>query len=353
MPQADSQEPEDRVEAGTSAAPQRRPPTSVDVARLAGVSQATVSYVLNELPNSRVSDETRARVLAAADELGYTTHAMARSLRSGQSDIILLPQFSLPTGPMVTQFYEGLAARLGARGYKFIMHLDPAARGIEAARVWASLRPIGVLVEAARVSRRSIELLRLAGTRAVMVMAEAPSQLAPTLVNNDSDIGACAAEYLIAKGHQRLAVLVPRDVGLLGLGLERFKGVERVARVHGISVERIDIGYDASDAARVAARWAQAAHPTGVFAYNDDYAMLLMRALLGAGVAIPHEIAVVGADDLPFGALLNPPLTSVHKADMAGIDEAADAFHALIQGTRSDIPPIQLLQPRIVIRDSA
>jgi len=352
-----SHEKRDKPELGARAelpaTPKRRPPTSVDVARQAGVSQATVSYVLNDMPNSRVSDETRARVLAAADELGYTAHAMARSLRAGHSDIILFPQLSLPTGPMITRFYEGLATRLGALGYTFITHLDPTARGVEAARVWASLRPVGVLVEAARVSRRSIELLQIAGTRAVMVMAEAPSRLAPTLVNNDSDVGACAGEHLVANGHQRLAVLVPREAGVLRLGLERLKGVERVARTHGIPVERVDLAYDEAQAARLAAHWKQAPHPTGVFAYNDDYAMLLMRALLDADFAIPRDIALVGADNLPFGTLLRPRLTSVHKEDMAGIDAAAETFHALIQGTRTDVPPIQLLRPRIVIRESA
>ena len=94
----------------------QRPPTSSDVARRAGVSRATVSYVLNDLIDSRISAETRARVLAAADELGYTTHALARSLRAGHSTIILAPQNTLPTGPMVTAFYEGLATRFSALG---------------------------------------------------------------------------------------------------------------------------------------------------------------------------------------------------------------------------------------------
>ncbi|HEX5691137.1 MAG TPA: LacI family DNA-binding transcriptional regulator, partial [Roseiflexaceae bacterium] len=188
-----------------------RSPTSADVARRAGVSRATVSYVLNDVPDSRVSDETRARVQAAADELGYTTHALARSLRAGHSDIILAPQTALPSGPMVTRFYEGLAERLGALGYTFVMHLDPTTRGLEAARIWASLRPAGLLVEAERVSSRSLELMRTAGTRAIVLLSETPSPLAPTLVNNDADLGACAAEYLLDRGHRRLGAVVPRE----------------------------------------------------------------------------------------------------------------------------------------------
>jgi DNA-binding LacI/PurR family transcriptional regulator len=81
--------------------------------------------------------------------------------------------------------------------------------------------------------------------------------------------------------------------------------------------------------------------------------MLVMQALLDAGFAIPNDIALVGADDLPIGMLLRPRLTSVHKEDGAGIDAAAAAFHALIQGTSMDVPSIQLLQPRIVVRESA
>jgi DNA-binding LacI/PurR family transcriptional regulator len=331
----------------------RRPPTSVDVARQAGVSQATVSYVLNDLPDSRVSAETRARVLTAADELGYTAHAMARSLRAGHSNIILLPQHTIPTGPMMIGFYEQLAARLGRLGYATILHLDATARGVEAARSWASLRPAGLLVEAHRVSRRSIELLRIAGTRAILVMGETTSRLAPTLVNNDSDVGACAAEHLVATGHRQLAILVPREAELQRLAIERLKGFERVARAHDIPVEQVDLAHDEVEAAQLAARWKRASHPTGFFAYNDEYAMLVMQALHDAGFAIPNDIALVGADDLRLCMLLRPRLTSVHKEDGAGIDAAAAAFHALIQGTSMDVPSIRLLQPRIVVRESA
>jgi DNA-binding LacI/PurR family transcriptional regulator len=353
MSHSDRDTPESEPSADRQATTTGRSPTSADVARRAGVSRATVSYVLNDLPDSRISEETRARVRAAADELGYTTHALARSLRAGHSDIILLPQIALPTGPMVSQFYEALAERLGALGYTFIVHLDPTTRGVEAARVWASLRPAGLLVEAERVSRRSIELMRIAGTRAIMVLGEAPSRLAPTLVNNDSDIGACAVEYLIAGGHRRLAVVVPRETALLRLGIERLNGGERAARAHKLSVERVDLAFDKAEAVDLAACWKCAPHPTGVFTYNDEYGMLVMRVLLDAGFAIPGDIALVGADDLPLCTMLQPQLTSINKGSAAAIDVVAQTFHALIQGSMSEATTIQLLQPHIVVRESA
>ncbi len=309
--------------------------------------------MLNNTAGGRVSEETQARVRAAADALGYTAHAMARSLRSGTSTIILFPQMALPTGPMITRFYEGLAARLGALGYTFIYHVDAKAQGLEAARLWASLRPVGLLVEAGRVSPEAIALLHTAGTRAIIVLSESPSDLAPTLLNNDSDIGACAAEYLLGAGYRQLAAVVPREGSIQRLGLERLSGMERVAQSRGISVERVDMAFDEADAAQLAARWKLGPCPRAVFAYNDEYAMLLMRALLDTGLAIPQDIAIVGADNLPLGTLLRPRLTSVHKGDVAGIDVTAETFHTLIQGAQIDIPPIRLLQPEIVVRESA
>jgi DNA-binding LacI/PurR family transcriptional regulator len=334
-------------------ATQPRSPTSADVARRAGVSRATVSYVLNNVPDSRVSAETRARVQAAADELGYTTHALARSLRAGYSDIILAPQMMLPSGPMVNRFYEGVAASLGAMGYTFVLHLDPTARGIEAARIWASLRPAGLLVEAERISDRSLDLMRTAGTHAIVLLSEAPSSLAPTLVNNDADIGACAAEYLLDRGYRRLGAIVPREVELLKLGNERLRGMLRVASARGVPVERIDLAHDEAEAARLAAYWKAGKRPSAIFTYNDEYGMLLQRALLDAGFALPRDIAMVGADNLPVCALLRPRLTSVDKDSAAGVDAAAELMHALVQGQPIETPTIQLLRPRIVKRESA
>src|SRR5689334_13825449 len=99
-----------------------RPPTSLDVAKLAGVSQATVSYVLNDRPNSRVGDATRAKVLAAADELGYVAHASARALRTGNSGLVLLPMSDIPIGPLASKFFDDLDHELTTRGFTMVTY---------------------------------------------------------------------------------------------------------------------------------------------------------------------------------------------------------------------------------------
>jgi DNA-binding LacI/PurR family transcriptional regulator len=131
------------------------------------------------------------------------------------------------------------------------------------------------------------------------------------------------------------------------------EAVERIGFAHGAPVDRIDLAFDKAEAAQLAAAWKQGAYPTGIFTYNDEYGMLLLRALLDAGFAIPDEIALVGADNLPLGTLLQPQLTSVDPGLTAGIDSLAEAIHLLIQGQPADVPPIKLVHPTIVIRESA
>src|SRR3954449_3693311 len=112
--------------------------TSADVARLAGVSRATVSYVLNDTPRQSISADTRTRVLDAAAQLGYAPSAAARALRSGRSDIVLCLLPDWPIGPTVGLFLEHLSAALAAEGLTFVAH--PRARVSRPVReVWRSI----------------------------------------------------------------------------------------------------------------------------------------------------------------------------------------------------------------------
>ena len=330
-----------------------RPPTSGDVARRAGVSRATVSYVLNEVPDSRISAKTMARVREAARELGYVPHAMARSLRVGRSNLVLVPRPAIPSGPLLDSFQKNLEDRLQELGYTVILHGDRSARGVAGARLWASLRPVGVIIHTERLTRRAVEVLRRSGTTAILGLGWSPSDLVPTLVLDQVAVDGCAAEYLTARGHRRLAVVMPREPKLLDLGLMRLAGVRKMAEAKNIEVERVDLAFDPEVAAPVAARWARGPRPSAVFTYNDEYGMLLMRALLDAGVRVPADVALVGADDLPLCDLLRPRLTSVHVDAGPSARSVAETLHALIQVGRQRLAPARLMQPRVVVRESA
>jgi len=330
-----------------------RPPTSDDVARRAGVSRATVSYVLNGVPASRISPLTAARVREAAGALGYVPHAMARSLRAGRSELVLVPRMTSPPGPMLDSFQEALEGRLAELGYTVVIHGDRRIRGVAGARVWASLRPAGVVVETKRLTQQAVEVLRSAGVTAILGLGWSASRLVPTLVNDHAGVGGCAAEHLVAVGRRRLAAVVPRDPQLVDLGVERLAGFRAAAAAHGIDVERVNLAFDQSDAALVAGRWARGERPDGVFAYNDEYGMLLLRAALDAGLRVPEDVAVVGADDLPLCDLVRPRLTSVHMEAVSSARSVADTLHGMIRDPRTRLPAMRLLQPRIVVRESA
>ena len=121
------------------------------------------------------------------------------------------------------------------------------------------------------------------------------------------------------------------------LGLQRLQGVEEVGRpACGLQIERVDLSYDFAEAQRLVERWRQGPRPTAVFTYNDDYGILLMRALQDAGFRIPDQIALIGCDDLPICNLLRPRLTSIRTGPARYSGKVlADFLDGLIRGTVS------------------
>jgi DNA-binding LacI/PurR family transcriptional regulator len=328
--------------------------TSSDVARRARVSRATVSYVLNGKVDSRISAGTRARVQAAAADLGYTPHAMARTLRTGRSNLILLPQPPYPPGALLDAFMELVQARLRELGYLVVLHGDRAGLDVDAARLWASMRPVGAIIWSEHVSAEAVEVMRRAGTRAFLGVGMRASPLVPSLLTQVGDgVGACAAAHLAERGYADLGVVVPREPGLVQLGLARLAGVERIASQRGLRVRRFDLAYTEDAAADLASGWRRGAAPRAVFTYNDEYAMLLMRALHDAELRIPDQIALVGADDLPLCRLLRPRLSSVALDIQASAQAIANRLHASVLAEAPiDAGPITIDEPRIVVRES-
>ncbi|WP_310728046.1 LacI family DNA-binding transcriptional regulator [Streptomyces sp. N2A] len=321
--------------AGPRATP--TPPTSAAVARLAGVSRATVSYVLNGQAEGRVGARTQARVRAAAEELGYVPHAAARTLRAGRGSIVLLavPADTVPAfGPLFTRFLAGFQTALHGLGYTGVLHGAPAASPMAAARAWAELRPAAVLaLHGPPLDAPAVELLHRAGTAAVLTHGPSAPPGAHALLLDQREAGRRAGEHLLAGGRRRIGVVRPADPGLAELAGPRLAGVrEAAADRPGAEVHPLDLELTEESAARLAADWSGPGLD-GVFAYNDEYAMLLMRALQDAGHTIgtgPDEIGVVGADDLLLARLLRPRLTSV-RAEITPPDRIAALVAALIR----------------------
>lgn len=299
----------------------RSAPTSADVARLAGVSRATVSYVLNNTSSVRISDATRRRVHEAAKELGYVPHAAARSLRAGHSRIVLMPAPAIPAGPLYSRFLNELQWALGSLDYTVVQYGTVGAQGDDAARAWAELRPVAVLVPGTGLGPEGVAVLKRAGARAVLTLGSEAVEGAHALLLDQEGVGHAAATHLYARGRRRIGVVVPEEAGLESFSRPRLEGARRALRGTDATVTALPLAYEEEPAARLAARW-RGLGLDSVFAYNDEYAMLLMCALQDEGVRVPEETALVGADDLMLGRLLRPRLSTVHIELPSGRDLA-------------------------------
>jgi DNA-binding LacI/PurR family transcriptional regulator len=329
----------------------KRPPTSADIARRVGISRAAVSYALNNSPG--VSQETRSRVHAAAEELGYTRHALASSLRAGRSPFILMPTNSTEITPISTEFKFLIALQLTKRGYTPISHLDRTIGGVQAAQLWAELRPLAVIIEAERLTSRSLDILRRAGTDVVIGLTRSrrPNVDVPTLLSDQRAVGACAARYIVGKGHREIAIVMPRDPNQGTTARERLHGFRQVCGPRAVTVEPMDLGFDQREA-QLLARSLMRRSPSAVYAFSDEYALLIMRALQDEGVRVPQDIAVVGCDDQPMCTFLNPRLTSIRLDVAKAAVDVAEMADAMIRGCSVEKRTVLHLNPTVVERES-
>ncbi|MFI0960090.1 LacI family DNA-binding transcriptional regulator [Streptomyces sp. NPDC021080] len=333
-------------------APVRRPvPTSADVARLAGVSRATVSYVLNNASAVRISEPTRRRVREAAEELGYVPHAAARSLRAGHSRMVLMPAPAVPVGPLYHRFFAELQSALGRLDYTVVQYGSVGLCGDEAARAWAELRPAAVLVPGSGLGAQGVAVLKRAGARAVVTLGPERVEGAHALLMNHDRVGHCAGVHLLSRGRRRIGVVMPEESGLEIFSRPRLDGVRRALSGTDATVTELPLAYEEEAAARLAARW-PALGLDAVFGYNDEYAMLLMRALQDEGVAVPDETAVVGADDLMLGRLLRPRLSTVHL-DLPSGRDLAELVDRVVREPGAGPETHEVLGARVVHRESS
>ncbi|QEV21568.1 LacI family DNA-binding transcriptional regulator [Streptomyces alboniger] len=292
----------------------RSVPTSADVARLAGVSRATVSYVLNNAGTVRISEPTRRRVHEAARELGYVPHAAARSLRAGHSRMVLMPTSEIPMGPLFSRFFNELQWALSRLDYTVVQYASLGMTGEDAARAWAELRPVAVLApDTSALGPHGVTVLKRSGAKAVFTLGPQRVEGAHALLMDGRRVGEAAARHLLARGRRRIGAVVPEEPGLDLFSRPRVEGLRAAvadAHIAGASVTELPLAYEEGSAAGLAARW-RSLGLEGVFAYNDEYAMLLMRALQDEGIAVPEEAAVIGSDDLMLGRLLRPRLSTV------------------------------------------
>jgi len=283
--------------------------TIQDVARQAGVSNQTVSRVINGKPD--VAPETRDRIQQIIDRLGYRPSSVARSLVSQRTRTLTLIASSLDEDFYV-QVMAGAEQEARRHGYVFLLSIvEPEARHDSGEwRVVSERQVDGVFVASPELSHRAyIDWLIEQGTPVVAV-AHPPQAGLITLNVDNVEGGYVATRYLVSRGHRRIGTIPGVDNG-------RTAGYKRALEEAGLAfepdlVQGGDWSYRSGfDAMQRLLRIAP--DLTAVFAQNDQMAIGAMHALCDAGRRVPDDVAVVGFDDIPAAAFACPPLTTIRQ----------------------------------------
>ncbi|MEU4160832.1 LacI family DNA-binding transcriptional regulator [Actinoplanes sp. NPDC026670] len=300
---------------------------SSEVAKLAGVSQKTVSRVFNDEPY--VSDEIRQRVISAARELGYRRNNAARQLTSGRSH-------RLGVVSLGTALYGPASLLVGieraARALGYALSVVNTAEGDADGIVGAVETLLNQGVDGIVLSE-PIDLgpIRLVSDVPVLSLGQLPGVTAPLVITAGStaDVPArMATEYLLGLGHRTVHHVAGPQRWYSAR--ERAAGWRTTLLNAGITPpEMVEGDWTAASGHAAGQRLAADPSVTAVFAGNDDMAIGVIRAMARAGRTVPADISVIGFDDIPVAAYVNPPLTTISQS----FDSlAATALAALVRG---------------------
>lgn len=332
--------------AGGAAVP--RQASLADVAGLAGVSHMTVSRVVNE--TGPVRAETRARVLAAIQELDYRPNSAARTLATGRSGTLgVVALDSTLYGPASTLYGIENAAR--EAGYAItISSVSRPRRSSIADAVENLLRQAveGIVVIAPHVSAgQALEH----APHDVPLVAVGGGENAPVpVISVDQYDGACrATEHLLSLGHKTVWHVAGPSDWLEARDRER--GWRETLERHDIPVPEVIRGDWSSRSGYEAGRTLAAERGlSAVFLANDHMALGLLRAFTEAGIAVPKDAHVVGFDDVPESAYFSPPLTTVRQDFIEVGRRTFDLLTARMEGGEQRVR--HLVTPELLVRAS-
>ena len=323
------------------------PATIYDVARLAGVSIATVSRVLRR--SAPVQDETRLRVEHAVDELGFVPSRLGVSLaeRRHAANGVVFPDLSGPYFAEVVLGYEEVTSRLGRS--VLILSTREQADPEATVRELAS-RVDGLALFDATVGEDVVRSI-VAGGLPVVLLARHDVEGADAVATGNTATAERLAEHLLGHGHRRLAFL--GDPGHSFDVSERWAGVCAVLARHGLPAAEPVLCASDEDSARAAATALLASpdRPDAVVCGNDERALATLLAAEALGLSVPGDVAVTGWDDIMAARHARPALTTVRQPMRELGAWAARALDERIAGRRAGAVT-ELLPTRLIVRDS-
>jgi DNA-binding LacI/PurR family transcriptional regulator len=316
-----------------------------EVAQLAGVSAKTVSNVLSDYPYIR--PETRARVMAAVDQLGYQINVAARTLRSGRTRAIglALPELSQA---YFAELADAVIRSASRHGYTVFIEQTSARRATELETIAGMHRhsidglifsPLALGQEDARYLDVDFPLVVL-GERILRSPADHV-----TMPNEAASKAAVA--HLLERGRRRIAVIGTHPDDPEGTAATRFRGYSEALREAGIEVDpRLVLDarswHRADGAAAAVALLEPGLEVDGLFCFNDALALGAMHALQTRGVRVPEDVAVVGFDDIEDSRYATPALSTISPGREEIAARAVDLLIERIEGPDDVDAPAQI-----------
>lgn len=337
-----------------------------DVAKRAGVSNAVVSYVVNNGPR-KTSKETRQKVLNAIKELGYRKNNIASSLKTRTSKVIglIIPDSS---NAFFSEVAKGIEDEVYQQGYTLMIGNSSSSihRQEKYIETFISQMVDGLIFLTTPLPEEHQTIMMMFATPAVIIDPEfldegkELKEIYVVAVNNKKG-GALAAEHLINRGHQKLAVIAGAEE--VPPGNLRVAGFRDEALRNGLNTQVIWAGDHPEDGYSAAMFLLNSTDPpTAVFACNDLLALGIMRAAWDLGIKIPDELAVVGFDDIDMAKYTHPRLTTVRqpKFEMGQI-AAKFLINKINKGSQKkgntensiDEPTSIFLDTELIVRESA
>lgn len=297
----------------------RRSPSIEDIARAAGVANSTVSRALRD--NPLISSDVRAHIQQLAREMGYTPNAIAQSLQNRRTNTVGLIVTSI-ADPFFGDVAKGVEQGAQAAGLSVVLsasHNDPAQEQA-IIETFQRRRVDGIIVADSQISRNHAGPLARADVPTVLINSQAEQASSLHSVAVDDAYGAqLATEHLLHLGH--------RKVGYIGVSNRPKSNRDRqesfcnalgaagaAPQPEQIVIAPAEEGLN-DDVATGHALLAPLLHAdvTAVFCYNDMIAIGVLMACRDEGIRVPHELSVVGFDDIALAQYVTPPLTTIHQ----------------------------------------
>jgi DNA-binding LacI/PurR family transcriptional regulator len=334
-------------------------PTMRDIARIAGVSQATVSYVINN--SNDISEAVRKNVLDAADRLGYIPNFVARNLKIRKTNIlgIIVPDVMNNYYNEMIKYAEEMARGMG---YFIFICYTMHNKDIEDWYVISLIQQkvAGVIICYGLTNRDCYKKLQKYNIQFVVIDDELNEVegTAPSILVDNIKGSFLAVKHFISS---RIKDIAYCSEPLYSYALrDRYRGFILAMNESGLNInkdmiyiadkkneyEKIELGYIA--AGEILSR----SEPRGIFASNDQIACGIIKRLNEMGVRIPQDIAVIGYDNIPFSSVISPSLTTINQPIRSMSIKGVGILLEMIESQEA-IREKVLLEPNIIVRESA